>query len=300
MVERLADIVTQIRNVRQLGSVVTAMRGIAASRAQKSRSLLDGIDAYSKVIAHAIGLALSLLPPDAVTAPPAGGASGAWGARRARPGLILFCAEQGFAGAYSERVLEAAADGADGAGEIEDATIVIVGTRGAAVASERGVKPAWSGAMATRVEAIPRFADQLAEALFGFVASGAIAKVDILFSRSVSGSGIQIDRHSLLPIDLGRFARPLGEQAPLTTLTPELLLERLAAEYVYAQLCQAALHAFEAENEARMLAMASAKTNIETKLAGLVQRERQLRQEEVTTEIIELAAGAEGSQGSRR
>jgi F-type H+-transporting ATPase subunit gamma len=302
MVERLVDIVTQIRNVRQLGSVVTAMRGIAASRALKGRSLLDGIDAYSKVIAHAIGQALSLLPPDAVAGPQAGAASGAWWARGARPGLILFCAEHGFAGAYSERVFDAAGrvDGAGGADEIEEATILIIGTRGGVVASERGIKPAWSGAMATRVEAIPRFADQLAEALFGFVASGAIAKVDIVFSRSVSGSGIQIDRHSLLPIDLGNFARPAGGQAPLTTLTPHLLLERLAAEYIYAQLCQAAMHAFEAENEARMMAMASAKTNIETKLARLAQRERELRQEEVTTEIVELVAGAEAAQSTRR
>lgn len=36
MAERLADIVAQIQNVRQLEAVVTAMRGIAASRAQKS------------------------------------------------------------------------------------------------------------------------------------------------------------------------------------------------------------------------------------------------------------------------
>jgi F-type H+-transporting ATPase subunit gamma len=78
------------------------------------------------------------------------------------------------------------------------------------------------------------------------------------------------------------------------------LLERLTTEYVYAQLCDAAMHAFEAENEARMMAMASAKTNIETKLAGLSQRERQLRQQEITTEIVELAAGAEASQSSRR
>jgi F-type H+-transporting ATPase subunit gamma len=78
----------------------------------------------------------------------------------------------------------------------------------------------------------------------------------------------------------------------LTTLAPQLLLERLAAEYVYAQLCEAAMYAFEAENDARMLAMASAKTNIETKLAGLSQREHQLRHEEITTEIVELAASA--------
>jgi len=285
MVERLADIVTQIRNVRQLGAVVTAMRGIAASRAQKGRSLLDGIDAYSKVISHAIGQALSLMPPDPANAPPT---------RRARSGLILFCAEQGFAGAYSERVLDAAA------GDIDGAISLIVGTRGAVVANERGIKPVWSVAMATHVDAIPGLANRLAEALYGYVATGAIAKVDILFSRSVSGGGIQIDRHSLLPIDFGRFARPVEERAPLTTLIPEILLARLAAEYVYAQLCEAAMHAFEAENEARMLAMASAKTNVEMKLAGLSQREHQLRQEEITTEIVELAAGAEASHTGRR
>ena len=60
------------------------------------------------------------------------------------------------------------------------------------------------------------------------------------------------------------------------------------------------MHAFEAENEACMMAMASAKSNIGTKLTALSQRERQLRQEEITTEIVELAAGAEASQTSHR
>jgi F0F1-type ATP synthase gamma subunit len=36
-------------------------------------------------------------------------------------------------------------------------------------------------------------------------------------------------------------------------------------------------------------------SNIETKLVTLSQRERQLRQEEITTEIVELATGAEES-----
>jgi F-type H+-transporting ATPase subunit gamma len=285
MAERLADIVTQIENVGQLDAVVTAMRGIAASRAQKSRSLLAGIDAYNNVISRAIGQALSLLPLDIATAPQL---------RRGRTGLILFCAEQGFAGAFSERVLDAVA------GDIGGATSFLVGTRGAVVANERGIKPAWSAPMATHVEAIPGFANRLADALYDYVAGATIAKVDIVFSRSVSGSGIHIDRHSLLPIDFGCFARPVEKQAPLTTLAPQLLLERFAAEYVYAQLCEAAMHAFEAENEARMMAMASAKTNVQTKLAVLSQRERQLRQQEITTEIVELAAGAEASRSSRR
>lgn len=279
MAERLSDIVAQIQNVRQLEAVVTAMRGIAASRAQKGRSLLAGIEAYTEVVSHAIGQALNLLPTEMTAAP---------ALDRSKHGLILFCAEQGFAGAFSERVFEAA--GAD----IEAATSLVIGTRGAAVAGERGIKPAWSAAMTTRIEGIPSFASQLADVLYGYLARGVIATADILFSRSVAGA-VRIDRYSLLPIDFTRFARPVERQAPLITLTPELLLERLAAEYVYAQLCEAAMHALVAENEARMIAMVAAKNNTENKLVALGQRERQLRQEEITTEIVELAAGAEAS-----
>jgi F-type H+-transporting ATPase subunit gamma len=251
MAERLSDIVTQIQNVRQLEAIVTAMRGIAASRAQKGRSLLAGIEAYTDVVSRAIGHALRLQSADMT--------------------------------AFSDRVLDAAGS------DLACAVNLIVGTRGAVIAGERGINPTWSAPMPTHVDAVVGFANRLADALYGYVAAGTIEKVDILFSRSLAGSGIVIDRHSLLPLDFSRFAGPIENEPPLITLPPEILLERLAAEYVFAQLCQAAMHAFEAENEARMLAMASAKTNIDSKLGRLSQQERRLRQEEITSEIIELA-----------
>jgi F-type H+-transporting ATPase subunit gamma len=95
MAERLAEVSAQIQNVRQLEAVVTALRGIAASRSQRARSLLAGIDAYSAVVSRAIGQALTLMPADFQSKPDK---------RRDQIGLILFCAEQGFAGAFSERV----------------------------------------------------------------------------------------------------------------------------------------------------------------------------------------------------
>jgi F-type H+-transporting ATPase subunit gamma len=284
MPERLSEIAAQIQNVRQLAAVVTAMRGIAASRAQKGRALLAGVDAYTAVVSQAIGEALNLRPR------PIAGTSESL---RSKWALILFCAEQGFAGAFSERVFEAA--GAD----LETAVILLVGTRGAAVASERGIKPAWSTAMTTRVEGIAAFANRLGEALYRYVAQSAVTTADIVFSRSVPG-GLCVDRHSLLPIDLGRFVRPIEKEPPLIELAPKRLLEQLAAEYVYAQLCEAATHAFVAENEARVSAMMAAKNNTEKRLAALLQRERQLRQQEITTEIVELAAGTEALRPSRR
>jgi F-type H+-transporting ATPase subunit gamma len=278
MAERLADIVVQIQNARQLEAVVTAMRGTAASRAQQGRSLLAGIEAYTQVISAAIGQALSLMPPD-------GPARVRF--RQSRRGLILFCAEHGFAGAFSQRVLDAVKSGLVGA------TVFLIGTRGIAVAEERGIRPAWIAPMATNAGAIPGLANRIADALYQRVANGSVVDVDVVFSHSRSGSGVQIDRHSLLPIDLARFPRPARMAPPLTTLAPQMLLERLAAEYVYAQLCEAAMHAFAAENEARTMAMAAARTNIESKLSALSQREHLLRQEEITTEIVELAGGAQ-------
>jgi F-type H+-transporting ATPase subunit gamma len=277
--ERLSELVAQIQNVRQLNAVVTAMRGIAASRAQRGRSLLAGIEAYTAVISRAIGEALALLPLDIAAESEHEGLEHA---------LILFCAEHGFAGAFSERVFEAA--GAD----LHGAVNLVVGTRGAAVASERGISSDWSEAMTTRVDGITSFANRLTEVLYGYLAKRAIAKVDILFSRSISGT-IRIDRHSLLPLDFKRFAQQPQKQSPLIALAPQVLLERLAAEYIYAQLCAAAMHAFVAENDARMTAMVAAKDNTEAKLDTLRRREQQLRQEEITTEIIELSAGAEAS-----
>jgi F-type H+-transporting ATPase subunit gamma len=279
MAERFADIVAQSQNVRQLDAVVTAMRSIAASRAQQGRSILAGIKAYTEVISGAIGQALSLVPVDE---------SSPAQSRPSGRGLILFCAEQGFAGAFSERVLDAVI------GDLDSATSFLVGSRGVAIANERGIRPTWTAPMATHVGAIPGFANRLADALYERVADESVAQVDIVFLRSRVGRSMEIMRYSVLPIDMGRFASPpLRNQLPLTTLAPWMLLERLASEYVYAQLCEAAMHAFIAEHEARMMAMASAKTNIESKLAELSQREHRLRQEEITTEVIELAAGAE-------
>ena len=203
----------------------------------------------------------------------------------------MFCAEQGFAGAFSERVFEAAGD------DLKQAAVLVVGTRGAAVAAERGIKPDWSEAMTTRVEGIPGFANELAEVLYRFVAQGPVSKSDI--SLLALGFGEFSDRSPFLAADrFWALCAALQGQAPLITLSPQLLLERLAAEYVYAQLCQAAMHAFVAENDARMIAMVAAKNNTETTLAGLVHREQQLRQEEITTEIVELAAGAQASFGT--
>ena len=76
------------------------------------------------------------------------------------------------------------------------------------------------------------------------------------------------------------------------TLPPEKLLGGLAQAYVYAQLCEATMLSFAAENEARVRAMMAARANVTEKLEELVRRYRLMRQDEITSEIVELESGA--------
>lgn len=279
MTERLADITARMEGMRQLSAVVNAMRGIAAARAQQARGQLVAVESYTATIAVAIGRTLASFSsgrPDGMD-------------RSSRPALVVFCAEQGFAGAFSERVLDEAGT------ELIASDLFLIGTRGGAVAGERGLATHWKSAMPSHSGGVPKLADRVAEALYSRIATGRIDRLDAIFSEWQPGHSIQVKRRRLFPFDMSQFPYSQYANAPLLNLTPEALLTELTADYLHAQLCNAALHAFAAENEARMEAMAAAHNQIERQLSVLRVRQQSVRQEEITAEIIELAAGETAS-----
>jgi F-type H+-transporting ATPase subunit gamma len=251
------------------------MRGIAATRAQQSRGLLPAIDAYARMIAEAITQALPLVASDGTVPRPGGPAA-----------LVLFGAEQGFAGAFGDRMM-AAVDGL-----VPGTALFLIGSRAARQAQERGLQPAWQTAMAAHTGAITVLATRIAEALYAALPEAGFRQVEMVFPIWRPGAELQVERRSLLPLDARWFPeRPL-DQPPLITLPPARLLEQLAEEYVTAQLCEAATHAFAAENEARAAAMMRAKSNISGMLETLSAEERRVRQEAITAEVVELATGS--------
>lgn len=297
MTERLADIDARIDGVRQLGAVVNAMRGVAAARAQQARNQLEAVDAYARTIAEAMGRALDFETTDRGSDAP----------RPTRPALLVFTAEQGFAGAFSERVLDSLDDRAgavfgSGSDSLQGTAtgtpeLFLVGTRGSAVAASRGVAVAWQAALPSHSSAVPKLAERIVEALYARMAVGAIDTLDVIFSEWRPGHGLQVHRQRLFPIDLSLFPRPAHADRPLLNLAPAVLVAALSEDYLYAEICRAALHAFAAENEARMEAMAAARHQVEQRLTALQATQRRVRQDEITAEIIELAAGATAAAG---
>ena len=134
-------------------------------------------------------------------------------------------------------------------------------------------------------------ADRICAELYHHLHSGHVSRVDILYARPQTPEGFEVVRHPLLPLDYGRFGLANASVPPLLNLPAHVLLERLAGEYLFAQVNEAIVHSFAAENMARLQTMTAARDNIARLLETLTREERLARQEEITAEIIELSAG---------
>lgn len=277
MAERLAEVTARRRNIEGLRQVVDAMRSLAAVRQRQAAEALPAIRAYAGIMAAALARGVALL--DRL---PAGGIRPVSGSGfHGDTTVILFTPEHGFTGAFTERLLAAADAGA----------LWVVGSRGVLLAQERGRAVGWSAAMATHTDAVPATARAVAEALYARALAGTLGRVDVVYPR-VEGTAERIVRDGLLPVDPARVAGE-GEAGPppLINLEPQRLVERLADEYLFAQLMHAAMESFAAENAARLAVMVSARRNVDETLSTLAAAERRLRQDDITNEVIELSAG---------
>lgn len=271
MAEDLASVRARVRGVHQLDAVIGAMRGIAAAYAQQSRELVPGVRAYSSVVAQGMAQALRLQDTDARS-----------NVGRGDLARIVFCAEQGFVGGFAEHVLAVAATR-------PPADVFLLGTRGLLFAPTQGVVPVWHNAMATQPGGISGLCMRVAEALYEWMSTRKPCIIEVVYPIWSRGANVAVTCESLLPLDPTRFPVAPGTP-PLTMLPPQELLERLADEYIFAALCEAAMHALVAENEVRAAAMVRARTKVQDMLEELTLTEHRMRQEAITAELVELAS----------
>jgi F-type H+-transporting ATPase subunit gamma len=277
-VTRLAEIEAHVAGMGQLLDIVGAMRSLASMRLLEAHRSLPGVARYAETMAGAIGAAL-LLVPEGVPA------------LRSAPGrraLVLCTAEHGFVGGFNQRILDAA----EAVLHPGDA-LFLLGSRGGALAQERGRMAVWAHPMATRPASVPETIRRLTTELYRAMADGEVTRVEVIFARHRQGSPLAIERQLLFPLDLAAFALTRSRLPPLHNLPAEALLEKLIADYVFALLTEAAFESLASENAARFAAMAAAHDNVSRKLDQLRQDARQARQDEITTELLDLVTGAE-------
>jgi F-type H+-transporting ATPase subunit gamma len=275
---RLADIESRIDSMGELLDIVGAMRSLASMRMREAQRAVPGVRRYAQSMADAIGDALLLMPERRDE-------------RRAPSGsrVVVGCmAEHGFVGAFNERLADAIEHDLTGRD-----VLFVLGSRGAALARERGLRPLWEHPMATRLASVPETVRRLTAELYRAIGRSTVARAEVVFARHRQGAAAGIERRLLFPLDLDAFAVRMNRLPPLHNLAPEVLVEELAAEYVSAVLIEAAIESLASENAARFGAMEAAHDNVSRKLDRLRNEARQTRQDEITTELIDLVTGAE-------
>jgi F-type H+-transporting ATPase subunit gamma len=278
---RLAEIEAHVASMGELLDIVGAMRSLASMRVQEAQHSLPGIRRYAETMAAAIGAALLLVPEDASAARSAPG-------RRA---LIVCTGEHGFVGAFNQHILDSTAAVRD-----PGDALFLLGSRGAALAQEQGRPAVWTHPMATRPASVPETILRLTTELYRAVADGEVTRAEVIFARHRQGSPLAIERRGLFPVDRTAFAQTRSGAPPLHNLPPDALLEKLIADYVFALLTEAAVESIASENAARFAAMESAHDNVSKKLIQLRQDARQARQDEITTELLDIVTGAQALQ----
>lgn len=286
---RLAEIEAHAAGMAELLDIVAAMRSLAGMRMQEAWRMLPGIRRYGEALTGAIGRALPLLPD---------GPALGWHAAGKRA-LILCAAEHGFVGGLNEKLLEAA-----GAARRDGDLLFILGSRGAVAAEERELKPFWSAPLATRCAGAHETARSLAAELYRLMSKGGIGRVELIFARAEPSESSRVERRLLLPLDLSPLKTPADRmQPPLHNLDPQPLLEKLVFEYVLGVLTETTVEAIAAENAARFAAMQAAHDNVTKTLGTLKRQASQVRQTEITTELLELISGSGAlrpTEGKRR
>ncbi len=225
-------------------------------------------------------------------------------------GLLIVAGDRGLAGAFNSNAVRAGvAAGREHAREGRSAVYFASGRRPSSSLTFRGLEVADSF---TGFTDRPAYADarRIAERLMAAYVDGDVDQVEIFYNGYISPLSQVIRRETLLPLqratvlgegedgsedesstsDDGSGKHALVEYEP----DPEEILKRLVPDYVEISIYRALLESTASEHGARMTAMRNASENAKTLIDDYTLEMNRARQAEITQEIMEVVAGAEG------
>jgi F-type H+-transporting ATPase subunit gamma len=228
-----------------------------------------------------------------------------------RVGLLLVAGDRGLAGAFNSNIVRAGVSaGREHSAEGREPVYFASGRRPASSLTFRGLEPAESF---TGFTDRPAYADarRIAGRLIAAYVDDEVDQVEIFYNRYISPLSQLVSRETLLPLQQATLLsegesdqdeeseeergghRALVEYEP----GPEEILSRLVPDYVEISIYRALLESTASEHGARMTAMRNASDNARTLIDDLTLEMNRARQAEITQEIMEVVAGAEGLGG---
>ncbi|HUA05776.1 MAG TPA: ATP synthase F1 subunit gamma [Solirubrobacteraceae bacterium] len=229
-----------------------------------------------------------------------------------RVGLLLIAGDRGLAGAFNSNIVRAGvAAGREHDAEGHTPVYFASGRRPATSLTFRGLEPAESF---TGFTDRPSYADarRIADRLMAAYIDNEVDKVEIFYNGYISPVSQEVRRETLLPLQQATLLdeepepeqetrQSEGKSEPHALVDyepdPEEILKRLVPDYVEISIYRALLESTASEHGARMTAMHNASDNASELIKNLTLEMNRARQAEITQEILEVVAGAEGLSG---
>jgi F-type H+-transporting ATPase subunit gamma len=302
----LKDIRGRISSVKNIRKITRAMEMISAARLRKAEQRIEALrpyaDALRRMTARASQAADNIpnLPilqekENVETV-----------------GILLITGDRGLAGPFNSQILRAGNQRmrdlrADG----KEVLWYAVGRRGVSSLEFRGfeVGGSWTG-FTDR----PAFADarHVADGLVSAYVDDKVDRVEVFYNGYISPVNQEVRHETLLPLQQADVIADDGESddderdgngedehihdRALWIYEPdaEEILARLVPDYVEISIYRALLESTASEHGARMSAMRNASDNAADLIDDLTLAANRQRQAEITQEIMEVVAGAEG------
>lgn len=291
----------RIRSVQATKKITRAMELIAASRIVKAQQRVaaavpysDQITAVVKDLAAAGGTSDSPLLAGRESV--------------ATTAYIAMTADRGLCGGYNAGV-QRATEGEIKAGVAAGADygVIAVGRKAEGYFRFRGYK-----LLATFAGFTDNPTYENAKAIANYVmeayTSGAVDRVELVYTRFVSAGSQEVVQRPLIPLDresvAGGHASATGAGGAAADYEyepdPSTILDSLLPRYIEARVYAALLNAAASEHAFRQRAMKSATDNAEELIKNLSRIMNRARQDSITTEIMEIVGGAEALGGDTK
>lgn len=282
MSTKLKEIKQRIGSTDQIHKVTSALQRVASARLGRDRRAIENTQRYTKKL---IQLMLEICPvvPD----------GGHPLTRRRHPvtttAVVVFGADRGLCGTFNLDLMDALRGFVQRHGR-DRVRLVVMGNIIARRAKRQGyvVDRMFSQpSPAERSESI----DAIVElATAGFLGR-TYDEIHVLYSRFAPALQHAPIVEQVLPVFFGSRISSLGNAD--FEPEPETIMARLVPEFVHQSFDHAFLNSIGAENWARQEAMSRASRNAGELLAELSSKYSRVRQEGITTEMIELAGGGQ-------
>jgi F-type H+-transporting ATPase subunit gamma len=298
------DVKNRIASVKNIQKITRAMEMVAAARLRRAEQRIARLRPYAEAIRRMTYQAAQAAGAEAARLPLLSEHE-----QVENVGLLLVTGDRGLAGAFNSQIIRA---GVRGGAELADQGLQTVwyatGRRGVSSLTFRGRD--LSGSY-TGFSDRPAYADArtIADDLITAYVDGRLDRVDILYNSYVSPLTQHVTRETLLPLsqstltgegDSDSTGSPADEHAsaphPLVEYEPgpEEILKRLVPDYVEISIYRALIESAAGFFGAQMTAMRNASENAGTLIEEYTLQMNRVRQAEITQEIMEVVAGAEG------